>query len=139
MENYSFMKKREKHYHLSIKYFLIFTFFTFSSGSTLFFVENGFSPKLKSFETIIEIFTPHVMAMGLTIFVVAHFLLFSTRYKQQFLEKIFIILVFLMLLEESGYLLMSIGGEFFSMIKVLLLLLYSIAFIAMLWVVLMSL
>jgi len=142
--------KAQQLYTLSIAYFLVFVVAVFASGLTLFFVELGvgdldtFSTvisqmKPKSIEGIIEILTPHIMGMGLMLFVVAHFLLFSKKFSHTFSFRVFLALVFVVLIDQSAYLFISSGFEIFGWVKVFSLLVYAFLLSLLVWMVAISL
>ena len=131
------MKRKEHFYGLAIGYFLFFVVLTLSSGVALFLVENGLNPKEKSFEGLIEIVSPHLLGMSIMLFVVTHFLLFSRKYSQKFSLKIFLAVVFLMILDQSSYFFMFI--ECFSLVKIFSMLGYILGVIILLWMIFFSL
>lgn len=65
-------------YVLPIKYMILFSIAILASGLWLFLLST---PTEKSLHNIIEVATPHFFAMGILIFIVAHFLLFSVTFK----------------------------------------------------------
>ncbi|MDQ7084036.1 MAG: hypothetical protein Q9M36_03500 [Sulfurovum sp.] len=67
-------------YTLPIRYMILFSLAIFSSGVWLFILSSD-TPK--SMHNIIEIATPHLFAMGALLFLLAHFLLFSTLLSQK--------------------------------------------------------
>ena len=132
------MKKKEHLYGLAIGYFLIFVLFTIGSGVALFLLENGIIPKAKSFEGFIEIVSPHILGMSIMLFIVTHFLLFSTKYTQQLSLKIFLWVVVFMVFDQSSYLFMFMGLECFSMVKVFTILGYIMGVFGLLVMVFLS-
>jgi len=120
------MKKKEHLYSLAIGYFLIFVLLTVGSGVALFLVENGFTPKAKSFETIMELLSPHLLGMSIVLFVVTHFLLFSKKYTQKFSLKVFLWVVLFMMFDQSSYLFILMGLEWFSVVKLVSIVFYII-------------
>ena len=130
------MKARKKLYTLSIRYFLLYVLLTISTGLTLFFVENGLNIQVKSFESIVEILSPHLIAMGLTLFVVAHFLLFSGRFKQIFSLKVFLLVSLFIVLDQSMYMFMAWGISYLTFFKYLSITLYTLGMfgiVSMVW------
>ena len=142
--------KHHKLYKLSIAYFLLFVLALFTTGVALFLLELGVLDmdtfaqliaeiKPKSIEGIIEILSPHIIGMGLLLFVVAHFLLFSGKYTQVFSLKVFSALALVILIDQSAYLFISMGWEMFGWVKVLSLLLFAILLSLLVWMVATSL
>lgn len=135
---------------LSVAYFLLFVVALFTTGVTLFITELGVEEltqlsqvaemiKPKSFEGIIEILSPHIIGMGLMLFVVAHFLLFSKKFTQAFSLKLFIALAFVILVDQSAYLFVSMGWTMFGWVKVFTLLIYASLLAVLVWMVAISL
>lgn len=126
-----------KLYTLAIRYFMLFVILLLASGVALFWLELAIESK--SIETIIEILTPHLIGMGLTLFVIAHFLLSSTKFTQNFSLKIFLALAVIILLDQSSYLFILMGFEVFGWIKLVSLLLYILLSLVLLWMLGVSL
>ena len=61
------------------------------------------APSEKSLHGIIEVATPHLFAMGTLIFVVAHFMLFSTKISKKISLYISLLLFCVALLNISAY------------------------------------
>jgi len=91
MKNLSF-------FHIPIAYLLLYTVVILATGIWLFLLSQGLngsegiiatlhhiitSPEAKSLHNLVEVATPHLFAMGTLIFVVAHFMLFSTKISQR--------------------------------------------------------
>jgi hypothetical protein len=80
-------------YHIPIAYLILYTLAILFSGVWMFLLSQGLAssdilsilqkviekPSVKSLQTHIEIATPHIFAMGTLIFIISHFLLFSTK------------------------------------------------------------
>lgn len=126
-----------KLYTLAIRYFILFLVLLIISGVALFWLERGL--ETKSIESIIEILTPHIVGMGMTLFVVAHFLLSSTKFTQHFSLKIFLALAMVTLLDQFSYLFILMGFEVFGWIKLVSLLLYILLSFGLLWMLSISL
>ena len=85
-------------YTIPIAYMLVYVVAILVSGLWLFLLSQGLAsadilqtltnivnaPEPKSLHNFIEVATPHMFAMGTLIFVVAHFMLFSTNVSQKF-------------------------------------------------------
>jgi len=91
MKNLSF-------FHIPIAYLLLYTVVILATGIWLFLLSQGLNgsegiaaalekiiaaPEAKSLHNLVEVATPHLFAMGTLIFVVAHFMLFSTKISQR--------------------------------------------------------
>lgn len=115
-------------YTLPIRYMILFSILILFSGLWLFLL----SPTEKSLHNLIEIATPHILAMGILIFTLAHFLLFSTKIKRQSSRNISKWLY--------GFMFVNIFASFFmsfAWIKLLVLsgfVLLFLLLLAMLWV-----
>ncbi|UPT77078.1 hypothetical protein MN086_08450 [Sulfurovum sp. XGS-02] len=85
-------------YNIPIIYMVIYVILILVSGLWLFLLSQGLecnesvfstlksvviTPAEKSVEGLIEVATPHMFAIGTLIFVVAHFMLFSTNFSQK--------------------------------------------------------
>ncbi len=122
----------------------------FATGVALFLVELGVEDmadltqmagliKPKSMEGLIEILSPHIIGMGLMLFVVAHFLLFSKKFSQAFSLKVFVALALVILTDQFSYLFISIGWEMFGWVKLFMLLVYASLLSVLVWMVASSL
>lgn len=130
---------RDRLYKVSIFYFLCFMLAVVGSGGLLFVVELGTDSwrdayslltqqRLKSMEGIIEIATPHLFGMGLLLFVLFHFLFLSEKTDTKRIMALFFFSTLIILLDQSSYLLISIGWEIFGWIKLSLVLLLVVLF-----------
>ena len=96
-------------------------------------------PESKSLHNFIEVATPHMFAMGTLIFVLAHFMLFSTKISQRFSLIVSLLLFIVALLNISAYLLISFGVVVSGWVKLLSLALFVLLFFIMLGMVAFSL
>jgi len=142
--------KNLKLYNIVIGYMLIYSLLILLSGVWLFFRSQGVEafddilkiithPASKSLHNIIEILTPHIFAMGLLIFIVAHFLLFSIKIKQKQTIIVTLWLLFFMLLNNSIYIFISIELISSGLIKLISLFGFVFLFILLLVMVWVSL
>ena len=113
------MKRYPKDIHLysiAIAYMLLYIAGVLLSGVWLFLLSQGMegsilhavaslidSPAAKSWHNFIEIATPHLFGMGLSLFVVAHFLLFSTKIPQWWSLRFAVVLFAVMFLDIFAY------------------------------------
>jgi len=85
-------------YKIPIAYMLVYVVFILSTGIWLFLLSQGLnssdgvmstimsivnSPEPKSVHNFIEVAAPHMFAIGAMVFVVSHFMLFSTKISQK--------------------------------------------------------
>ncbi len=129
-------------YKIPIIYMLIYVILILISGVWLFFLSQEniiISPADKSLHNLVEVATPHLFAIGIVIFVVAHFLLFSTKIKQKNALKLSIWLYIFALLNIGSYFLISIGWFVLGWIKILSLFGFLLLFILLLLSVWLSL
>ena len=96
-------------------------------------------PEPKSLHNFIEVATPHMFAMGTLIFVVAHFMLFSTKISQRVSLRVAVLLFIVALLNILAYLFISFGVVVSGWIKLILLGLFVLLFLLMLGMVAFSL
>jgi len=145
MKNLSF-------FHIPIAYLLFYTVVILGTGIWLFLLSQGLngsegimstlqhiitSPEAKSLHNLVEVATPHLFGMGVLIFVVAHFMLFSTKISQRVSLVVALILFVLALLNIVSYGTISFGlvvsgwvklVSMFLFVGVFLLLLFMVAF-----------
>ena len=140
-------------YNIPIAYMLVYIVAILLSGLWLFLLSQGLAssdilqtltkiintPEPKSIHQFIEVATPHMFAMGTLIFVVAHFMLFSTKVSQKISLSVSLLLFAVALFNISAYLLISFGFIVSGWIKLLSLLLFVLMFIVMLGLVAFSL
>lgn len=97
------------------------------------------APEPKSLHNFIEVATPHMFAMGTLIFVVAHFMLFSTNVSQKFSIIVSLVLFTVALFNISAYLFISFGFVVSGWIKLFSMALFVLVFVIMLGLVAFSL
>ena len=96
-------------------------------------------PVEKSLYGIIEVATPHMFAMGTLIFIVAHFMLFSTRVPKKVSLFLSVLLFSVALFNISAYLFISFGVVVSGWIKLLSIVLFVTLFFVLLGMVAFSL
>ena len=147
MKNLSF-------YHIPIAYMILFTLLILGTGLWLFFLSQGLagseglvailskviqSPEPKSLHNFIEVATPHMFAMGALLFVVAHFMLFSTKISQKTSLIVSMLLFLFMLFNIFSYGAISLGFIVSGWIKLLSMSLFVGMFLVLLGMVAFSL
>ena len=149
------MKHYPKDIHLyciGIAYMLLFVLGVLFSGTWLFLRAQGMedeilqavaslidSPAAKSWHNFVEISTPHLFGMGLTLFVVAHFLLFSTKIPQRWSLQLSVILFGLMFFNIFAYGLIIAGVVVSGWVKLAAVFSFMVLFIILLGLVAISL
>lgn len=145
--------KNLKLYHIPIAYMILYAIALLVTGIWLFLLSQGLSsselfstllkvvenPAPKSIHNFIEVATPHLFAIGTLIFVVAHFMLFSTKFSQKFSLKISVSLFIVALINICAYLLIIFGFVVSGWIKLLSLVLFVLLFLLLLGMVAFSL
>ena len=145
--------KNLKLYNIPIAYMPLYVLAILTTGLWLFLLSQGLGssdmvqtltkivtlPEPKSLHNFIEVATPHMFAIGTLIFVVAHFMLFSTKISQRFSLVVSVLLFAVALLNISAYLLISLGLVVSGWIKLLTLALFVLVFLLMLSMVAFSL
>ena len=145
--------KNLKLYHIPIAYMLVYVVAILATGVWLFLLSQGLGssnivqtltkiatlPESKSLHNFIEVATPHLFAMGTLIFVVAHFMLFSTKISQRFSFRVSVLLFMVALLNISAYLLIITGFVVSGWIKLLSIGLFVLLFLLLLGMVTFSL
>lgn len=140
-------------YTIPIAYMLVYVVAIIVSGLWLFLLSQGLAsadilqtlinivnaPEPKSLHNFIEVATPHMFAMGNLIFVVAHFMLFSTNISQKFSLIVSLLLFTVALFNISSYLLISFGLVVSGWIKLFSMALFVLVFAVMLGLVAFSL
>ena len=137
-------------YTIPIRYMLIYVVLLLVSGLWLFLLSQGLdssgsvmqtiknvitSPAHKSVEGLIEVATPHLFALGTLIFVVAHFMLFSTNVSQKVSLMVAMILFALALFDIFSYFAITFGLLVSGWIKLVSMLLFVLLFLWMLGMV----
>ena len=143
MKNLSF-------FHIPIVYLLFYTVVILATGIWLFLLSQGLngsegigatlqhimvSPEAKSMHNLVEVATPHMFAMGMMIFVVAHFMLFSTKVSQKTALIVALILFVLALLNIVSYGAISFGLVITGWIKLISMFLFVTVFLVLLGIV----
>ncbi len=140
-------------YNIVIVYMLVFVVAILVSGVWLFLLSQGLSssdvletfidivnsPEPKSLHGFIEVATPHMFAMGTLLFVMAHFMLFSTKVSQSFSLVISLLLFAVALFNISAYLFISFGLFVSGWIKLFSMGLFVLVLVFMLGLVAFSL
>ena len=142
-----------KLYHIPIAYMLVYVVSILATGVWLFLLSQGLGssdilqtltkivtlPEPKSLHNFIEVATPHMVAMSTLIFVVAHFMLFSTKISQRFSLRVSVLLFIAALLNITAYLLIIFGVVVSGWVKLLSLGLFVLLFLLLLGMVAFSL
>jgi len=145
--------KHLKLYNIPIAYMLLYVLAMLATGIWLFLLSQGLGssdimqtlsrivtkPELKSLHNFIEVATPHLFAIGTLIFVVAHFMLFSTKISQRFSLVVSILLFVLALLNVVAYLPIIFGLVVLGWIKLVSMGLFVVVFLLLLGMVAFSL
>jgi len=145
--------KHLKLYHIPISYMLVYVVAILATGVWLFLLSQGLGssdllqtlthiatlPEPKSLHNFIEVATSHLFAMGTVIFVVAHFMLFSTKISQRFSLRVSVLLFIVALLNILAYLFIIFGVVVSGWIKLLSLALFVLLFLLLLCMVAFSL
>lgn len=146
--------KHLKLYHIPIMYMIPYTLAILGTGIWSFLLSQGLtesgsviavfqrivlSPIEKSMHNFIEISTPHLFAMGVLIFVVAHFMIFSTKIKHKTSMMLALLLFVLALFNISAYLLIMSGLLTSGWIKLISMSLFVGTFLILLGMVTFSL
>ena len=145
--------KNLKLYHIPIAYMLVYILAILTTGMWLFLLSQGLGSsdilqtlrqiatvlEPKSLHNFIEVATPHLFAIGTLIFVVAHFMLFSTKISQKFSLRVSVLLFIVALLNIVAYLLIIFGVVISGWIKLLSLGLFILLFLLLLGMVAFSL
>lgn len=140
-------------YNIPIAYMIVYSIAIIISGVGLFLLSQGYAnenlvntlskiietPFPKTLHGLIEVSTPHMFAMGTLIFVLTHFMLFSTKISQRFALKTSIILFSLALLNILAYLPILLGLVVSGWIKLISMGLFVLVFLFVLGMVTFSL
>ena len=140
-------------YQIPIAYMLLYVVAILVSGVWLFLLSQGLAsadilqtftnivnrPDPKSLHHFIEVATPHMFAMGTLIFVVAHFMLFSTKVSKKLSLAVSLVFFIVALFNISAYLFISSGLMVSGWIKLLSMALFILLFLSMLGMVAFSL
>ncbi len=146
--------KKLSFFHIPIAYLLLYTVLLLGSGLWLFLLSQGLAssegiaatlekiiltPEPKSMHNFVEVATPHMFAMGTLVFVVAHFMLFSTKISQKISLIVSMILFVFLLFNIFSYGLISFEILSSGWIKLLSMLLFTGMFLLLLFMVGVSL
>lgn len=140
-------------YKIVIGYMLLFVVAILLSGSWLFLLSQGLeniqvvdtlmkfiqTPAPKSLHGLVEVASPHLFAIGTLIFVVAHFMLFSTTVKHNISKTLAWLLYISALFNIIAYGFISLGVVISGWIKLLAMGLFVLLFLLMLGLVVFSL
>ncbi len=96
------MDKYSELYNIIIRYFLIFTSFLFLSGVWLFVISQTDEIDVKSLIGVLEVAVPHLLAMSVVFFVLAHFLLFMENLDRDKAMKFSMLFYLLIILETMS-------------------------------------
>ena len=145
--------KNLKLYHIPIAYMLVYVVAILATGVWLFLLSQGLGTtditqtltkaitltEPKSLHNFIEVATPHLFSMATLIFVVAHFMLFSTNISQRFSLRVSVLLFGVALLNIAAYLLIITGFVVSGWIKLVSMGLFVLLFLVLLCMVAFSL
>ena len=141
-------------YKIPIIYMIIYVLLIMLSGVWLFLLAQGLegeesiiatlnhviiAPAEKSIEGLIEVVTPHLFAIGTLIFVVAHFMLFSTKVSQKFSLIVAMVLFMVAMFDIFSYFAISFGLVVSGWFKLLAMSAFIVLFLFMLGLVGISL
>lgn len=140
-------------YKIVIGYMLLFVVAILLSGSWLFLLSQGLekthivdalikfiqTPAPKSLHGLVEVASPHLFAIGTLIFVLAHFMLFSTKVKHNTSKTLAWLLYISALFNIIAYGFISLGVFISGWIKLLAMGLFVLLFLLMLGLVVFSL
>jgi len=147
MKNLSF-------FHIPIAYMLLYTVLILATGVWLFLLSQGLAssagivetlqniiqtPEPKSLHNFFEVAAPHMFAMGSLLFVVAHFMLFSTKISQRTSLVVSMILFGFLLFNIFSYGAISLGFVVSGWIKLSSMALFVGMFLILLEMVAVSL
>jgi len=97
------------------------------------------SPEPKSIHNFIEVATPHMFAIGAMVFIVSHFMLFSTKISQKTSLIVFVLLSVFALFNIFSYGLITLGFIISGWIKLVSIFIFVLLFLLMLFMVAVSL
>ena len=145
--------KNTQLFKIPIIYMLFYTLAILLSGIWLFLLSQGLgdesismtllniinAPVPKSIYGLLEVATPHLISIGMLIFLVAHFLLFSTKISKVFSKKVSAFLFIAAFANILAYSLISSGLFTSGWIKLLLMGIFVLLFVFVLLLVAFSL
>ena len=141
-------------FHIPISYMLLYTVLILGTGVWLFLLSQGLAsssgifetvntiiktPEPKSLHNFFEVAAPHMFGMGSLMFVVAHFMLFSTKISQKTSLIVSMLLFIFLLFNIFSYGAISLGFIVSGWIKLLSMFLFVGMFLVLLFMVGMSL
>lgn len=146
--------KKLHFFNIPIAYLLLYSVAILATGVWLFLLSQGLNssegmaetlqkiiiaPEAKSLHNLVEVATPHLFAMGMLIFVVAHFMLFSTKISQKISLVVALVVFILALLNILSYGAITIGLFVSGWIKLISMFLFAGMFLILLFMVAFSL
>ena len=146
--------KKLTYFNIPIAYLLLYTVAILATGVWLFLLSQGLNsvesitavlqkiiraPEPKSLHNLVEVATPHLFAMGMLIFVAAHFMLFSTKISQKVSLVVAMVLFIFALLNILSYGAIAFGLVASGWIKLFAMFLFVGMFLVLLGMVAVSL
>ena len=134
-------------YKIPIAYLLPYSVLIVASGLWLFLLSQGLdsaqslihtlkdifhTPEAKSVRGLIEVATPHLFAMGMLIFVAAHFMLFSTRVSKKTSAVVALMVFGFALFDIFAYFMISFGWVVSGWFKLVALFAFVSSFVLLL-------
>ena len=141
-------------YNIPIAYMIVYVILILFTGLWLFLLSQGLnssdgaidtlvsiinSPEPKSIHGFIEVATPHMFAIGTMVFVVSHFMLFSTKISQKISLVVFILLFVFAVLNILSYGVITFGWMISGWLKLFSMFTFVLLFLLMLFMVAVSL
>ena len=141
-------------YKIPIAYMLVYVVLILFTGVWLFLLSQGLNssdgmntiimniinaPESKSLHHFIEVAAPHMFAIGAMVFVVSHFMLFSTKISQSTSLVVAMLLFVFTLLNIFSYSVISLGFVVSGWVKLLSMSIFVLLFLFMLFMVAVSL
>ena len=141
-------------YKIPIAYMLVYVVLILFTGLWLFLLSQGlnssdgmidtlmdivFIPEPKSLHHFIEVAAPHMFAMGAMVFVLSHFMLFSTKISQSTSLIVAMSLSVFTILNIFSYSAISLGLLISGWVKLLSMSIFVLLFLLMLFMVAVSL
>lgn len=128
-----------KHYSLTIRYFIIMLLLLFITGIWMLFLHTPLNVEAftnyyinKSIFGLLEIITPHLFAMGTTIFILSHFLALKNK-NSLFESKIAIMLFTTMLISNFAPLIITTTATWIIWLKIISTLLFILLSLLISW------
>lgn len=141
-------------YKIPIAYMLVYVVLILFTGLWLFLLSQGlnssdgmidtligivFTPEPKSLHHFIEVAAPHMFAMGAMVFVLSHFMLFSSKISQSTTLIVAMLLFVFTILNIFSYSVISLGLLVSGWIKLLSMSIFVLLSLLMLFMVAVSL